>query len=838
MTKVVTLFLFLFINTKALWSVPLQGLISDINGNPIPYANLAIKGTTIGTSSNIKGHYFLELLPGSYEIVFSALGYELQSMHVNVPNQALELNVVLQESVQQLHEIVVEEDREDPAYAIIRKAIKNRQKNHFFAEQYTCDVYIKSSLEKEYLKKLDSNIVVEQNVDEKLTKEQMNFFESYSTFYFKKPNQSKQIVHAQRDLSDKKLSGDLSVSVGFGDPDRPRRQEVNLNLFKTKLNEAHFNFYDDVLDLPSLSEASLVSPLHSLSTLSYKFALEEYFFEDGFWVNKIKVTPKNSAGPLFSGYIYIVDSLWAIKALDFEINPASLSHFKYFKVFHQYRKLDEHMVLVEERFLYDTKEGRATIFGSTIIDYSHFNFLPTIEDHLFGQELSLIEDQAFEHDSSYWNSVRTVDLKIDEFHFIHTMDSIDRHHKSVEYLQEQDSIENKLKWWEIAFGFNFQNSVKKEHLFMQGVVTNILMGAFGVGGYRQRLDVSASKEFQKGHKLSVSGLLNYGFTNRDLKGNISVSYTYLPKKFGRWHLSYADEYGFINGYQAIATVFSMGNYVNNIGYTLGHEMEFFNGFFVDATLEYLKVRSLKGLQYSQWSNKAFEDNNKSLNFNDFNKFSLEIDIKYTPFQKYATEPYKKVNLGSKYPTFALKYKRGMPGVIESISNYEFIEFRAWDNISFGSMGDSKWKLYTGQFLRSSSLLFTENKFFRQSDVFFFSDPMRSFQLLDTAINTMNVYVQAHYLHRFNGFFFNKIPLVKHLKLMEVCGAGYLWIQNTGFQHYEIYGGLEKPININKWNMRFKIGAYYVASYGTYKPFSNMIKFGIDFFDPFSSTWGY
>lgn len=48
----------------------------DANNSPLPFANVLIKGTSIGTTSDEKGKYSIQVDAGSYVIEFSFLGYE------------------------------------------------------------------------------------------------------------------------------------------------------------------------------------------------------------------------------------------------------------------------------------------------------------------------------------------------------------------------------------------------------------------------------------------------------------------------------------------------------------------------------------------------------------------------------------------------------------------------------------------------------------------------------------------------------------------------------------------------------------------------------------------
>ena len=56
----------------------LKGLITDkeVNNEPLPFANVIIKGTTIGTTTDFEGNYVLRVPVGTHTVVFSFLGYK------------------------------------------------------------------------------------------------------------------------------------------------------------------------------------------------------------------------------------------------------------------------------------------------------------------------------------------------------------------------------------------------------------------------------------------------------------------------------------------------------------------------------------------------------------------------------------------------------------------------------------------------------------------------------------------------------------------------------------------------------------------------------------------
>ncbi|MDV7137422.1 TonB-dependent receptor [Maribacter sp. TH_r10] len=86
----------------------IQGVISEA-GFPIPYANVFIDGTSIGTSSNDDGIYSINNIgPGSYTLIVSVVGYLPYSNRIKVKNNETQvLNIQLTPSTEQLEEMVV-----------------------------------------------------------------------------------------------------------------------------------------------------------------------------------------------------------------------------------------------------------------------------------------------------------------------------------------------------------------------------------------------------------------------------------------------------------------------------------------------------------------------------------------------------------------------------------------------------------------------------------------------------------------------------------------------------------------------------------------------------------
>ncbi|WP_452223985.1 TonB-dependent receptor domain-containing protein [Lacinutrix chionoecetis] len=107
-----TLTLLISLNSYAQNNSSISGKILDkeYNNEPLPFANVLIKGTDKGTSSNFDGLYTIENLEaGTYTVEFSFVGYETQTTVVTLKGgEKKELNITLKASAAALDEVVLQ----------------------------------------------------------------------------------------------------------------------------------------------------------------------------------------------------------------------------------------------------------------------------------------------------------------------------------------------------------------------------------------------------------------------------------------------------------------------------------------------------------------------------------------------------------------------------------------------------------------------------------------------------------------------------------------------------------------------------------------------------------
>ena len=90
-------------------------IINASNNEHLPFASIAVKGTTIGCSSDATGHYYLKNLPvGRHTIVVTLLGFEtIEQPNEAVAGKNIEMNFTLEEQAMSLDEVVVSATRNE-----------------------------------------------------------------------------------------------------------------------------------------------------------------------------------------------------------------------------------------------------------------------------------------------------------------------------------------------------------------------------------------------------------------------------------------------------------------------------------------------------------------------------------------------------------------------------------------------------------------------------------------------------------------------------------------------------------------------------------------------------
>lgn len=814
----------------------ITGYVVNTKGESVPFANIFVRQIQSGTSADFEGKYYLGLpAKGEYDVVVTAVGYEPLTYTLIIEEEDAIKDFRLSESNVELEEIVVKASKRDPAYAIIQKVIDNKKDYLASIQSFKTKVYVKA---KEEIETREKKKKKQDTLDEEVVKLEDDNAEPEDPFAEAKKEQDKFL--ASLNLVE------MEVVVNYQFPSKYREERTAYKLYGSKkglfiprFEETDFNFYRNMVQLKGIAETPLISPISRTSILSYKYKLIESKEEKGILVHKIKVIPRKTGNSTCSGFLYINDAIWNINRLDFDFAKGSLKFFDKFRLKQDYEQLaDSTWIPTRQEMIYETKQGRYKTFrGNTTLLYSDYQKNYVFPDKFFGSEVVVTTKDAFEKDSLYWNNSRPEPLTIEEVKLVKIRDSIEVYHDSPAYKDSMQALYNKVKPVEIFWdGVGFRNYHKKQELYIGSLPAFLEFEV--IGGWRLGPYVSWFRRWENGKILRASVNPNIGIKNKDLQGDLDAWFRYNPHKLADISFTLQRDFASINPYDAFINQLSVFNYILHDAVEVRHRFEILNGLYLYTDFSMSDRQSIADFDSETFLNDLIENQPPAYDFDPYQALITKVNLSYTPGQKYMTEPNRKIVLNSKWPTFSVEHKKGWSGIFGSDINFDYLEFGIEQDVTFGVFGNSKYTFISGQFLNTKELEFIDLKRFRESDPILYSDPLYSFQSLDTALTTTNIFFEAHHIHHFNGAIINNIPLIKKTRIRTVVGGGFLYVKESNFRHEELFLGLERVFKLGA-RRRLRLGFYGVlANSNISQRTDTNWKVSIDVIDTWKRDWSF
>ncbi|WP_205677837.1 DUF5686 family protein [Brumimicrobium salinarum] len=783
----------------------MSGKVTDELNLGIPFADIFVKNyADLRTRADIEGNYLMRLEVGEYYVVFSASGYQKREYYLIVEerNQKVDMQLFPMQ-VKDLEEFNFAQKRRNVGREIVLKtvAVKNIIDHNMYP--HICDVYIRA---KDEAKKTEH--YNEKNDESEDAEDDDARFYDAEALKEKKMRQLNAInmVEVEMERSYAPPNNIKEVRTGY------TKRGSDRNLYFTTTAKSNFNFFQNILYLDDLSKSPIQSPLSTAGILSYKYQLIEKIKRENLpTLNKIKISARNISTSTLDGFVYIQDSTWLVEKIDFTIVKGNLYIYDHFSVVQDFEIYGDTLsVLKQQDMKYDVAYKNEQFEGSTVVNYQNYNFNPSFDKKMFGNELAVTTQAAYERDSSYWSTKRLTPLTPKEQQYIKQRDSIENLFTKTTYLDSIDSVFNKVDFWKVVwFGIDHRNRAKKTQWTISSIAATLR--PLYIAGPRIGPDFDFFKKWDDETTFDSYTRVDVGVLNGDIKGYTNLRYLYNPFRQSRVGINLTHNYDLIRSYDALTQVFLRDNFIERTSGSLYHDFEIFNGLYLESSLTYTNRRPLpEDTKFIRWFDDALE-NTEPPKFIEYNALIADIMLRYTPFQKYMREPNRKVVLGSKWPMFYMYYEKGIPEFIGSEVNHDYIRFGATQTFKISTLGTSKYHLTTGRFLNKKILRAEDMQYHRRSDPILFSNPMYSYQDLDSTLPTMNWYFESHYIHHFNGALINKIPFMKKTRISTVAGGGYLWVPEHNWTHYEFYAGLERVFKFAR--RRLRLGIYAAFSDG-------------------------
>jgi hypothetical protein len=780
---------------------------------PLPFATILVSGTTTGTTANSSGEYFIDVTPGEHVLIARHVGYATEEVKVLVGTEPLLLNFVLKEQQLTLEQVNVKAGAEDPAYAIIREAIRKRPIYHQTRTAYQCMVYTKGQIRLDSYPKTFFGQRIDFGDGGPSANKMIYLSETQARYTVEPPDKQKTEVISTR------VSGQ-SNGFGFSNP-----QVID--------------FYSNNVQVTrNLNPRGFISPIADGAMNFYRYKYMGAFFENGRQVNKIQVIPKRTYEPLFSGFINITENDWHIHSLQLELTKASQIEFV-----DKIRIEQIHMPMQGDLWLVQSQ----TVFpvvsfmgfkgnGYFVSVFSDHVLQPAVPKGFFDRTIIRYDPLSNKRDSNWWSANRPIPLLPAEVEDYRKKDSLERLRQDPHVMDSLDHIQNRITPVGLLLNGQTLSRRSRKTTFTYDPLLKAI--SFNTAeGWTLQFSGDWTKHWEGRRRLTVTPLLRYGLHNGHFNPYLITEYRYgkgylnsisvsggkrvfqfnndnpIPQVLNTW-TTLQDGHNYMKTYEATALAVQ---YTRGVG----------EGFTIKAGISYQHRRPLENTDTTSYWGRHGNRENLTPNFPVeivqsnipvHNALVLSAEVSYQPGSRYIELPDTKINLGSRYPLFSLFYARGLRMLGGAIS-YDRWRFSVKQNVNFHLPGEFRYNIEMGGFLSKARLEAPDYIHFTGNQTTKAVPYLGSFQLLPyyARSGTYDFYTALHAEHHFNGFLTNKIPLVKKLNLRLVGGANLLWV--NGHDHYlEAFAGIDNIFKI------FRLD--YVWAWDQHGAYAQGIRIGI------------
>ena len=796
--------------------VTLSGKITDSENKPVPFASVYIKNSSKGASANSEGEYSLTLAPGVYEVGFKAVGYGQQTRSVELTTNKT-LNISLAIESYQMKAVVIQSNREDPAYAIIRKAIKKRKAHLNEVKAYTAIIYIKGlqkllSAPKKFLG-FDVQKAARENGLDSNRRGIIYLSESESKYSFERPNK----VHEE--LISSKVSGS------------------NRAFSFNRASDLDVNFYKNIQQWGGLNNRPIISPIADNALFYYNYKYIGETIENGETIDKIQLIPKRGYDACFGGYIYILENSWRIYTLDvFITKKQNINFVDTLKINEQFLPVKT-QVWMPASLKFEFNGGFFGFkFGGYFISvYKDYDLNPSFTKKEFNEVLKITAG-VNKKDSAFWQQERPIPLTLEEQTDYQKKAILAKKRESKPYLDSLDRVNNKFKPVDMLLtGYYHRDRWKHESYNTDPVLTTIRFNTVeGVnlnlgGAYSKRVD-SLNNRY-----LVIGGKAGYGFADKRFKGSF---YSSVPVGSVIMGFNAGSDIIDLNNTQPVSPLInSLYSLFERQNYEKLYQKQYVSvpaykriagGLTANAIVEFANRKWLpNSSSYSFYNpgNRSYTSNNPYNPsqdmplFQENQSFKVGLRVTYDFNNKYETYPDGKRYLPSPYPTIGLNFTKGIKNIFGSDVDYNLLSADvSKSDINMGVIGKTSFYAGAGKFLNSTSLFYPDYKQFAGNQILFYKQGINSFLLLDYyRFSTYTEYIEGHLEHNFSGFILNKLPLIRKLKLQEIIDLNYL--STPQLKNYTELG-----VGLQYLNFRLMYG----TSYNSGSNIHSAIRLGIGF----------
>ena len=750
-----------------------SGIVRDsVTGRPLPSVSVCFDGTAIGTKTDADGKFSLKNEKGCGNLSLTALCYAPCKIMLRRGRNNSGLVCSLSPKEYALNEVVIKSKRDkyrrknNPAVELVRNVIANKNDNRIESrDRYQVEIYDKLSLsldnfhpnyDKKFYHKFQflKNYTDSSEFDKRpiLT---VSVRESLSDYYYnKKPKTEKTIIKAKRMQGvDDTMDDDGTISANLDEIFKP------------------VNVFDN--DIPILLNR-FVSPLSSLLAIEYyKYYITDTVRIDNEMCTDLSFVPVNDESYGFTGHLYITqDGHYAVKKVTLTI-PAkiNLNWVDKFRIDEEYKRMTDGAWALDKENTYINfciLKGSKELYAHKLRSYDKYRYDVQNADSVFGlagevRTLPLASRMT----DDYWIKNRHTPLLAKES----AIDDMLAHCRKVPIF---NAI---IKTAEILLGGGYiptadNNKSKFDFGPMYSSVT-----ANRIEGLRLRVGGMTTANLNP--YWFGTGYMAYGMRDKKWKYSLRLTHSFNKKQYHEGespvnNLSFIHEYDLYTPGQDFTEsnkdnlflAIKVGAPITKMQYIrkteLRYEREWLNGLTWKSWFACQNNTPAGTLQYWQDNGAG----NTSL-LPNFNTTEIGMQLRFAPGERAYNSRRGKSSMGNlskDAPIFKLSQQLGLKGVLGGDYTYNHTELSAQKRIWLSSFGRLDAQLKMGKVWNQVPfpLLIIPNA--NQS----LTIQPESFHLMNAMEFVADQYVSFNATYYMKGLILNRLPLIKWLRLREVC----------------------------------------------------------------------
>lgn len=516
-----------------------------------------------------------------------------------------------------------------------------------------------------------------------------------------------------------------------------------------------FNLYGS-----SVMENKVLSPLNRSFSRFYQYYMEEVTVYLGDRLYHIRIVPLFQSTQLLEGDFWISEKDWSVRYLDVKGKYALIAF-----------RLSMRMGDVgDTRFL-------PQLFNLDL----NFKFVKNHLEMNYTGWMTYTEVKPFSSDGEEWLALRKkpsrnlsnsytltsdttqMSLDLDSFNRIRPIPLNDEE----EYMYKQRKERVLFQATLDTLQKNLPVTRREKNLVFWGQLGDALISSYNIDlskigsvncspiinplylSYSHRNGISYkqvfkyNKLFHDGRLLRIVPQVGYNFTKKELYASAELQYVYNPRKQGRFEVSAG------NGNRIYSSVV-LDQLAAQPDSTLsfdGLNLDYFKDVYVNVSHN---IEIVNGLQLwtgvaMHWRYTRSTPEVEARVRSQYNSFAPRLRVEWTPGMYYYMNGNRKVNVGSRFPTFLLDYERGLH-ILKNSGKYERIEVAMQQMIRLKQVNYIAYRLGAGCFTNQDDLYFVDyvnfaNRNLPQS----WDDEIGgTFQMLDSRwYNASSHYVQGN-----------------------------------------------------------------------------------------------